>query len=86
MFSIMKQPIKPLYLYNKKMRDYCLNSTYESIKKKISKTDEERKTQKIVQLNLVTAPSVPNSTNPFIPVLVFLSISSLVYYFYNSKK
>jgi hypothetical protein len=86
MFSIMKRPTRPLYLYNKKIQDYYINSTYESIKKKISKTDEERKTQKIVQLNLVTTPSIPNSTNPFIPVLVFLSISSLVYYFYNSKK
>jgi len=86
MFSIMKRPTRPLYLYNKKIQDYYINSTYESIKKKISKTDEERKNQKIVQCNLVTAPSVPNSTNPFIPVLVFLSISSLVYYFYNSKK
>ena len=86
MFSIMKRPIKPLYLYNKKIQDYYINSTYESIKKYSTKTDEERKIQKIVQLNLVTTPSLPNSTNPFIPVLVFLSISSLVYYFYNSKK
>jgi hypothetical protein len=82
----MKRPIKPLYLYNKKIQDYYINSTYESIKKYSTKTDEERKIQKIVQLNLVTTPSLPNSTNPFIPVLVFLSISSLVYYFYNSKK
>jgi len=82
----MKRPIKPLYLYNKKIQDYYINSIYKSIKKYSTKTDEERKIQKIVQLNLVTTPSLPNSTNPFIPVLVFLSISSLVYYFYNSKK
>ena len=83
MLSIMKRPI--LYDYNKKIRDYSLNSTYESIKKKISKPDEERKEKK-VQFNLVTTtPAIPNSTSPIIPVLVFLSISSLVYY-YNYKK
>ena len=71
--------------YNKKLREYTLNSTYESIRKRFHKTDEERKTE--VCFNLVTTtPSIPNPTNPFIPVLVFLSVSSLVYYFYNSKK
>ena len=83
MFSL-KRPM--LNDYNKKMRDYCLNTTYESIRKKLSKQDEERKSPKF-QLNLVIdAPSVPNPTNPFIPILMFLSMSSLVYYFYNSKK
>ena len=85
MFSIVKRPTPTLYDYNKKMREYSLNSTYESIRKRFHKTNEERKNQ-LVNFNLVTAPSIPNPTNPFIPVLVFLSVSSLVYYFYNSKR
>jgi len=83
----MKRPVLQ-YDYNKKLREYSLNSTYESIKRGLH---EERKggkdSEKKVQFNLVTTiPSIPNSTSPIIPVLVFLSISSLVYYFYNSKK
>jgi len=81
----MKRPTPTLWNNTKKMREYNLNSTYESIKKHVVKTDEERKNQ-LVNFNLVTAPSIPNSTNPFIPILVFLSVSSLVYYFYNSKR
>ena len=81
MFSIMKRPVLQND-YNKKLREYTLNSTYESIKRGFP---QERKAK--VQFNLVTTtPSIPNPTNPFIPVLVFLSVSSLVYYFYNSKK
>jgi hypothetical protein len=72
------------------MREYSLNSTYESIRRGLSKTDERKEGKerdRKVQFNLVaTTPSIPNPTNPFIPVLVFLSVSSLVYYFYNSKK
>jgi len=85
MLSILKRPVLQND-YNKKLREYTLNSTYESIRKHIVKTDEERKNQ-LVNFNLVTTtPSIPNSTNPFIPVLVFLSVSSFAYYFYNSKR
>ena len=82
MFSIMKRYSPNLHDYNKKLREYNLNSTYESIKKESAKERKEK-----VQINLVTTvPSIPNSTSPIIPVLVFLSISSIAYYFYNSKK
>jgi hypothetical protein len=81
MLSILKRPVLQND-YNKKLRDYTLNSTYESIKRGFPQERKEK-----VQFNLVTTtPSIPNSTNPFIPVLVFLSVSSLVYYFYNSKR
>ena len=72
-------------MFNEKLRNYCLNSTYETLKKKLERNKEERNS-KHVQFNLVTTPSVPNSINPVAPILVFLSISSLVYYFYNYKK
>ena len=84
-FEINKIPFSSYsqhYDYNKKLREYNLNSTYESIKKGSAKERKEK-----VRFNLVTTtPSIPNSTSPIIPVLVFLSISSLVYYFYNSKR
>ena len=81
MFSIMKRPTLQND-YNIKLREYTLNSTYESIKKETAKQRKEK-----VRFNLVTdAPSIPNPTSPTIPVLVFLSISSLAYYFYNYKK
>lgn len=90
MFSILKRPILQND-YNKKLRGYSLNSTYESIRRGFPeerKEEKERKERKCkVQFNLVTTtPSIPNSTSPIIPVLVFLSVSSLVYYFYNSKR
>ena len=68
--SLRRNPL----IFNQKLHDYCLNSTYESIKKKLAKNDEERKTN--IKLNLVTVDTVsnPNPNNPFIPVLVFLSI------------
>lgn len=82
--SLRRNPI----MFNQKLHDYCLNSTYESIKRKLEKNDEERKTKN--KFNLVTdvCNHNPNSNpnNPFLPVLVFLSISSFFYYFYNSKK
>jgi hypothetical protein len=72
--------------FNQKLYDYCLNSTYDSIKKKIGKNNEERKTNINVELVIEDSVSNPSPNNPFLPVLVFLSISSFLYYFYNSKK
>jgi len=75
-------------IYNQNIREYCLKSTNESIKKLIEKSNEERKNKEL-QLNLVTnyVPSNnPNLNNPYLPVLIFLSVTSFIYYFYNSKK
>ena len=83
LFQSLKR--KP-FVFDPKLRDYCLSSTYESIKKRLAKNEEERKNYK---LNLITQDIVSNNSNPndpFLPVLVFLSISSFLYYFYNSKK
>lgn len=77
--SLRRNPL----IFNQKLHDYCLNSTYESIKRKLAKNDEERKTT--IKVNLVTAVANPDTNNSFLPVLVFLSISSLLYYFYKSK-
>jgi hypothetical protein len=37
--SLRRNPV----IFNQKLHDYCLNSTYESIRKKLAKNDEERK-------------------------------------------
>ena len=76
-------------LFNQNLHNYCLQYTNNYIKKIVEKTDEERKMPKY-KIDLVTETSVsdPNSNpNNFIfSVLVFLSTSSILYYFYNSKK
>ena len=80
--SILKRP----NFFNKQLRDYCLISTNESIKKMIEKCDEERK-YKSIKFNLTTNDSCPepNNNNNIIPFICFLSISSFLIYFYNRK-
>jgi hypothetical protein len=76
-------------LFNENLHNYCLQSTNNYIKKLVGKIDEERKFPKC-KIDLVTENYVsdPNSNpNNFIfSVLVFLSTTSILYYFYNSKK
>jgi hypothetical protein len=76
-------------IFNKKLHDYCLNSTNESIKKLSEKYNREKK-YKDIELNLVTNDLNPNNSNnpnnPIIPLFCFLSISSLIYYFFYSRK
>ena len=80
-----KRPI----LFNQHLHNHCLQSTNNYLKKLVEKTDEERKSPKY-KINLVTETtfSNPNSNpnNLMFTVLVFLSTSSILYYFYNSKK
>jgi hypothetical protein len=81
--------IKRSALFNQNLHNYLLQSTNNYIKKLVEKTDEERKSPKY-KLDLVTENTVPNpNSNPnnfILPVLVFLSTSTIIYYFYNSKK
>jgi hypothetical protein len=76
-------------LFNENLHNYCLKYTNNYIKKLVEKIDEERKNPKY-KIDLVTENTVsnPNSNpNNFIfSVLVFLSTSSFLYYYYNSKK
>jgi len=76
-------------LFNEYLHNHCLQSTNNYIKKLVEKTDEERKSSKY-KIDLVTENTVSNpNSNPnnfILPVLVFLSTSTILYYFYNSKK
>jgi hypothetical protein len=80
--SILKRP----NFFNKSLKDFCLKSTNESIKKIVENCDEERK-YKLVKFNLTTNDSYPepNNKNNIIPFICFLSISSFLLYFYNRK-
>ena len=71
--------------FNQKLHDYCLKSTNKLIKKKIMNYDEERKINKNSLVLQDGFPSEPNN-NHIITVVCFLSVSSLLYYFYNSKR
>jgi len=72
---------------NPKLRDYCIKSTNDSIKKITEKHNEEKKIQKFSIL-----PSSISSSNPsdptsniaiFLSVLFFLSSSTCIYKFYK---
>ena len=88
MFSY-KRPI----FFNKDLHNYCLKSTDDFIQNLIKKNEEERKLKNF-KINLVTENSlaIPSSNSNFNPnsyifsVFIFLSTSSFIYYFYNSKK
>ena len=76
--------------FNEYLHNHCLQSTNNYIKKLVEKIDEERKTRTGYKINLVTETTVSNpNSNPnnfMLSVLVFLSTSSILYYFYNSKR
>ena len=75
--------------FNQSLHNYCLQSSNNYIKKLVEKIDEERKNPKykidLVSENTVSNPN-SNPNNFILPVLVFLSTSTIIYYFYNSKK
>jgi len=75
--------------FNKKLSDYCLQSTMESIQKIVEKQKKERKLPKINtdSLVLTTNNSNPNiDPNNFNYFILFLSISSFMYFFYKRIK
>ena len=75
--SILKKP----ELYNKELRQYCLQSTNDSIKRIVQRE------KKVLRFNLVEKDNYPddpsynnNYTNYF---LYFLSTSTFAYYLYK---
>ena len=78
----MLTSFKPTYLFNKNISDYCRKSTEESIRKKTEKYNLEWKNQ---MLN-TTIISNNDNNNPDFKIytfLLFLSISSISFYFYK---
>jgi len=88
MFSFLYK--KPLFPNNQKMREYCMKSTNDSIRKMTEKYNEERKTikNKLENLDVITKNDVPNS-NPndiILSIICILSSTTLFYYFYKSSR
>jgi len=88
MFSFMYK--KPLFPNNQKMREYCIKSTNDSIRKMTEKYNEERKSIKhnVYDLSVITKDDNPNP-NPndiIISIICFLSSTSLFYYFYKDSR
>ena len=70
--------------FNNKLNDYCNKITNESIQKLTEKYNLERNKIKILKFTNNDNNEVPNFNN-FIKFLLFLSISSMTFYYYNRK-
>jgi hypothetical protein len=81
---------KPLFPNNQKMREYCMKSTNDSIRKITEKYNEERKTNKnkIDNLVIITKDDSPNpnDNNLILSIICFLSSTTLFYYFYKASR
>jgi hypothetical protein len=73
MFSSVR--FKNIYPVNKKISDYCMTLTNNSIRK----ITEKYNTPVVSNEN----PSLPNNNHLIIKLLFFLSTSSFLYYFIN---
>ena len=75
---------------NTKIRDYCIQSTNDSIRKITEKYNEEKKMQKPSIISPLTVsmsnPSDPESNIGIIlSIIFFLSSSTYIYYFYKDS-
>lgn len=68
---------------NQKLRDYCIQSTNESIRKLSEPCNEERNLKRQIDCFMCNDnSSLPNNNNGLIiPILCFLSSSTILYYF-----
>jgi hypothetical protein len=72
-------------LYDRSIMDYCMKSTLESIKKNTEKYNLEKEKEKIkVKIELDDNNKNPNLN--YYKLLLFLSVSSLGFYFYKKIK
>ena len=83
MFVFSKSPF-----YNKKLSDYCKQTTMESIRsivennKNMKHTLDKNKYQLVSTLCASSPVPPPNFNN----ILIFLSLSSMFFYFFINKK
>ena len=83
MFTSISRP----FFFNKKMYDYCIESTNKSIKNIIERKNTEKNNITNLKINLVTTgDSTLIPSNNFIPVMFIISMSSIVYFYYNTKR
>lgn len=75
--------------FNPKLREYCMKSTNDSIRKMTEKYNEERMIKhKFNNLAVITNDDMPNPNNNdiIISIICFLSSTSLFYYFYKGSR
>lgn len=87
MFSFMYK--KPLFPNNQKMREYCMKSTNDSIRKITEKYNEERKINKnnFNSLTIITKDDSPNpNDNIILSLICLLSSTTFFYYFYKASR
>ncbi len=67
---------------NSKLRDYCFQSTNETIRKLSEKCNEERNLKRQIDCFMCNDnSSLPNNDGLIIPIFCFLSSSTILYYF-----
>lgn len=87
MFSFLCKNKIPM---NPKLREYCMKSTNDSIRKMTEKYNEERKMNKNKFDNLVVItkddPPNPNPNDIILSIICLLSSTTLFYYFYKGSR
>jgi hypothetical protein len=87
MFSFLYKNRIPI---NPKMREYCIKSTNDSIRKITEKYNEERKSNKIKfdDFIVITKDEPPNpNDNVFVlSIICLLSSTTILYYFYKASR
>lgn len=87
MFSFLCKNSIPM---NPKMREYCIKSTNDSIRKMTEKYNEERKSNKIKFDNfiVITKDDSPDpiDNNIILSIICLLSSTTLFYYFYKASR
>ena len=75
-------------ILNPILSEYCLQTTKEYIRNLVKKTKEERilKHQLLFNYDIDIPNKNNNNPNNIIPFVCFLSITSVLIYFYNIKK
>ena len=92
MFQCLSRNAFPLLL-NKKISDYCRNSTNESIRKLIERHNSEKEKPKF-NFDINTSNENNNDNNnknnhkevSFINFIIFLSVSSIAFFLYKRIK
>ena len=75
----------PIYI-NENLRDICTKSTNESIRKLSYKYDLERKNKRVRNLLAYDDSNIDPFDLNFFHLFLFLSISSMTFYFYRRLK
>jgi hypothetical protein len=88
MFSFLCKNKIPM---NPKLREYCIKSTNDSIRKMTEKYNEERKMNKNKFDNLIVAtkdepPNLNPNDNIILSIICLLSSTTLFYYFYKASR